>query len=1518
MDPVGSWSAYAASYNRLTGSASNGDYPHHLAATNPGPSPSTTSPLLLQAAHPTSSPAFTPSSFLSPPPVGYDPVFSPFLHANQKAHYPQALTVAQHRQVIASTKQVSADNDSLRESYTPVHPQPLPPPNPAFFEQASGSVQPTTIAWSHQSNSHSQLPSPFGVLPHESVVGSSTGSNFNPAHFAAAQTLNHINSQLAAVSYSDTSKRLTTRPMQSPPSKPITPNVTSSGYYQQASPISGNQYIASKTQVPNVMVPSANMSKDYNASLSHIHASVAAFPPRISENQSSEFQSPTTKSNSSVPNKITERRDSGHESTQSSPISFAVMDSNQNRSSSKIPPARSGIPQQSQLQQQLLNHQKTGAYRGSTPESEYTQVSAGRNTASTDAGYSSGSSVGHGGVDASLQRSPLDSHVTSPTGYPAYHSPMTSMSSPSPVQQHVDQNVSYRQNPSPQFNPTSPLDASLSRHPSVITRGDPKYANDTFPPKQCWDGTEQLRSQNYSNYSSDVSPNPSNISIQHQRTSHMVTDRHQEYLASGNQSIKGDPMTIVKNLQNLQQHCQPPPVTTDIKVEFENPNPAIKNCGSPSKRKKSIDSKILVAQPDPSNRVPPPAHLNQPQQNSGGVEHNSQKPEISTFTPQNTPHPDSKPTNVPFHPHDVSHSGGQISYLTSHKMPKSQDQKNINPNLQSKSSATNPNQYNINDRLPKVDVEDTPIAKVIVPDVEEELGFLAETPNPNPKPNSAIMNIPPVKLYTNPKSSFMESYLKFIQGEKESSPPPRQKPARLRYVPMSRKPQQEKQQLKKARKKSKTPPPLQSDVEEDVDDPRYFPLPKDPSSRKLNSSDSEETDYDNLIPAVAHKTSSNNASREATDNEEQKKSSKRVPKVKRKSHLTRKRKRSSSEESQEPLPVPTRRSARRKAKETPSLDEKLDELFSGNSDSDQAWSPDEDSDDEDEYGKAFGSGRRRKSKALSGSRFLESSDEEKKSKPKAEVVDVSGICPVCNSNFADDPTDAVKCSSCKNQFHCSCLSLQTMQRVLKMGSKRGTWRCDSCKSAPARGGSKGSQKIRKRETRRAVKAFKATKEKEEIDATLGTEDYFPFKSGEFIVVKEELTEKYPALWRVDGKTLLQKYESFDQNGEKLYRNISTYSGWTPQNRGIYQKVPVQFIVQSRSETIVRFLRSEMVDPAVEQAYLEHSLLQTAKYQDNFEVYIQTLISQALDANFLAEIFAEKDEYFLQNVEVIDRLTEERRVRLVAAVGWPVESALQRSVTTWPCYNVLADLKAGPVPVCDACERNMVHARIILYGQPYNPNTLDGCEVENNRNEKDFMICLECIKFVQLYNKLVHQKYIMYIDCVKRVQEKRKTDSGKDTTVILNELLADEEWLSKLFRQVRTVWADVEKAEREKKKKLGLPVEPPGGVPNEEQGKDVEAAEQGDNEDDVVIEKALVTEIKVEKDSDAEEGETFGKEDDVNDVTVSIVQEGSSVSIMQEGSSVSIVQEGSSQATEQVAEVETPVEDVSIERVQCES
>jgi hypothetical protein len=63
--------------------------------------------------------------------------------------------------------------------------------------------------------------------------------------------------------------------------------------------------------------------------------------------------------------------------------------------------------------------------------------------------------------------------------------------------------------------------------------------------------------------------------------------------------------------------------------------------------------------------------------------------------------------------------------------------------------------------------------------------------------------------------------------------------------------------------------------------------------------------------------------------------------------------------------------------------------------------------------------------------------------------------------------------------------------------------------------------------------------------------------------------------------------------------------------------------------------------------------------------------------------------------------------------------------------------------------------------------------------QDFLLCSVCVGRVELYNKVAHQKYLMYIECAKRVAEKRSSDPYKDTTIILNELLADEAWLNQV-------------------------------------------------------------------------------------------------------------------------------------------
>lgn len=918
MDPVGPWTAYAASYNRLAGAAPTGDFPHHLASTAVNTNPSTTSQLLMQA-HATStlagtSSAFNPGAFLSPPPVGYDAVFSPFLHhANQKAHYTQALNVAQHKQAIPNHKPGLVETDNLRENYNVAH-QPLTP-NPALFDQSVSTVQPP-ITWPHQNNA--SLPSPFGILPHESVVGKSAApptsklsavyENFNAAHFAAAQTLNQLNSHLVAATYSDPSKKLASIPSQSPSSPLSSPAVKSNlGYYQEGSPNTynrseppSNQFLVANVQ--NVSVKSEyniagkvypnssstlpvsstslnnSSSKEYN--MPPGRSSNAIFSPSVKDKlvrPTAGFQPPT--STSSVNSKLkstSERRDSIQDSNQLSPINFTPLDSGQQRTTSKISTSSRTISNSNvQLQQQMLNHQKGSTYRGyqsstvPTPDPEYSL----RNAPSSDGGYSSGSSVGQNGSE--LQQSPLNhsqpsplGHVTSPNAYPIYHSPMTSMSSPSPVQQHPDQSGSYKQNPSPQVAPQSPLDATLSRpssvgqvvHPSVITRNEHSYPGDRpgeFIQKQYW----EAQNGKFSSYSSE-SVHVSNIS-QQQKGMLGLTERQQAYFdsASNHNNNRGDPKSIVKNLQNLQQQCQVPPQCSNEKSvggHTKVPGHTKVTVPTPTKKKKSVNTKVGLT--ESLQRIPPPAHLN--------VNNNQQNNVHLEMDRWNSPLPCNEHANTPLLSHIQQHKL-QTPYLQSFHQTPPQPYANTSAVIDTVDPII----------TPKVEIET--IAKVIVPNVEEELDFLSTTPGAESKSEfeKNVAEIKPVIPAPNQNSSFMASFIKFLQGEKDSSPPPRRKILKATYIPSVNKNNQqdikkEQSRVKKVKRLSPSPPPPSQDIE---DDPRYFPLPKDSSSRKLgSSSDSEITDYDLLIPI----------SDNSTTNE--------CNKLKRESKQTNKRKRNNS------------------------------------------------------------------------------------------------------------------------------------------------------------------------------------------------------------------------------------------------------------------------------------------------------------------------------------------------------------------------------------------------------------------------------------------------------------------------------------------------------------------------------------------------------------------------------------------------------------------------------------------------
>ncbi|XP_075214324.1 uncharacterized protein LOC142320438 isoform X3 [Lycorma delicatula] len=372
------------------------------------------------------------------------------------------------------------------------------------------------------------------------------------------------------------------------------------------------------------------------------------------------------------------------------------------------------------------------------------------------------------------------------------------------------------------------------------------------------------------------------------------------------------------------------------------------------------------------------------------------------------------------------------------------------------------------------------------------------------------------------------------------------------------------------------------------------------------------------------------------------------------------------------------------------------------------------------------------------------------------------------------------------------------RRSTDSGSRRSKRRKSENVDTSTRNSSSRHIKSEKQNTAKRKEEKNETNNSSRAEANGNTgnaKEYFRYSCAvnEFVALKQDLVEEWPTIWRVDGKSLLQKFEPFEQNGETLYKNIPTYSGFSQDH--VYKSVPTRIRSQNRGEIIIELLRSEIDLTPVEQKIVDTAMENTFKYQDHFEVYIQTLISQALDSNFLAEIIQEKDEYFLINMKAIDDVTEDHRQRFIKCVGWQ-NRILEQSLSTWPCYNVLYGLKnTETTKACESCDAVDAANRVIAYGQPYNNENLEGRPPDPEvQGHKELSVCRDCVSKVSLYNKVVHQKYLMFVECAKRVSEKRSIGPEKDTTVILNELLADEIWLSHLFTKVRSTWAQVSRLE----------------------------------------------------------------------------------------------------------------------------
>ncbi|KAK3909506.1 Glutamine and serine-rich protein 1 [Frankliniella fusca] len=1406
-------SASASEYHQqLTGQHSEGN-----ASTTPA---STSQLLQFNAGFPLSN----PYSFYGIP------------HASKPVPY---AAVGQNR-ALATNNKSSSDT---RENYNAAHNQ-SNVSSSTYFDQQTSSAGAGSTGWA-QHNPQLNPPSAFGVLPHESITSSSTSPKTGSSEYPFNAYSPHNVGQLTqstdykgSNSYPDVKK-------SSRPQSPISSTKSSSpGFpsYPGASANTSNNYAGHESSSRSSYSPasiSAALQQQQPQARSQSFSSTNAKLPHPTKAQSKHYPDV---SNPSESRSIEVSRNSEHPSSSSQRYGSASKQAGPNEQGSGtghfydqlsfpyhyLPEAAAFNRMKSMSNELYLASQQNGSDCGKKTVSQTQQPPA---TSIQEQGKSS-YSVYNNPV-TSLPTSSPQRHLETPCiqnspGADPYKSSADTSSDITLArnQSAHHQNIAYSSVITRAVSTPDPVPKPVYQDTRLYER---RQDNSTYS-KQCWEtGIEKqnalsqspdpsLHQKKYHSTSvpSYDSGNVDMTSSQRQqpsRSSVGVADKQSSYYdsAAAHQtalqnlsSYRDDPMSIIKDLQNYQSLQNNDSSKSSEKSQLDQPANNTRKRKSADKQAQNIEGSDFY-----NSRFPPPAHNNVTfQQQQSGYFPNFSPPSSSRSYPVQVPHyashaqalmsqhqglytppffspfslpgssstptPNASTSDLPPAPETVSSARSEpapetvssassepapetVSSASSDPAPETVSSASSEPAPETVSSASSEKLHSddvskaSNSASVKIQAEATLgiVPKVVVPNVEEELSFLKDA-----GPVTMIKSEKERKSTTT--SGFEASFLKFLQGARDTSPPPSRRASKSRYVKAS---QAEQLQSDKAEViltnggLGRTTVIPSSEVLSDVakskiqdnvcydskDDPRYFPLPKTDAEREVSSDSDCDAGPLSAVP-VKNQGSKSQERKPVAAIAPRTASSKEVTSNRKSTPVTntpsgkRGRKRKS-----EAIILPRRETSKRKAKE------KMMEMKNTQAKPKRTLTR-----IQTLPGRLW----------LTSQRFLMSTHltrnlQKKKAHKQASKLSKQGRKRSKHS-LSDD---AVSTDDDKPK-----------RQITSTGSR----------------GRKRSQNVQGT----SVKS-NSVKSGDDNDVIEDDLEISPFKLGDFVVMKTDLIEKWPPIWRVDGKTLLQKFEPFEHKGAMLYRNISTYSGWSPQTSHIYKSAHVVFKVQNRSETVVEFVRDEMADDD-DEALVEF-VKETSKYQDNFEVYIQTLISQALDSNFLTEIFQEKDLYFLNNVKTVDDIVDDKRKRFLKVVNWRPE--LEASIATWPCFNIINEVSEDDHKICAACDKPKVAARVLLYGQPYNSTTLEGCQPDPKlTSEKDFFTCRLCLKRIELYNKVAHQKYLMYIECSKRVNEKKQCPGSKDTTVILNELLADDSWLSQLFRSVRISWAQIDHLE----------------------------------------------------------------------------------------------------------------------------
>lgn len=169
------------------------------------------------------------------------------------------------------------------------------------------------------------------------------------------------------------------------------------------------------------------------------------------------------------------------------------------------------------------------------------------------------------------------------------------------------------------------------------------------------------------------------------------------------------------------------------------------------------------------------------------------------------------------------------------------------------------------------------------------------------------------------------------------------------------------------------------------------------------------------------------------------------------------------------------------------------------------------------------------------------------------------------------------------------------------------------------------------------------------------------------------------------------------------------------------------------------------------------------------------------------------------MRIIDNIMENCKRKLLAITPWT--RSIISSIETWPKCHVFSEWVQNNLTQknCAGCHQPGISVRFLLFGEPYNPNTMQTISADarivyekvNTSNLfdwilynhflyfQDIVLCRICAARADIFHKIAHEKFNLFINCSQRVTQQQQEFPDKTSTEILNDLLAEHNWIDEV-------------------------------------------------------------------------------------------------------------------------------------------